>query len=206
MARSGKKPDARYPITQQRLADICHSLGTVCSNTYESKLFKAAYTLAFAGFLRISEVVGQPKSLIGGRLGLQLVDLKIFPTHITLQIAGSKTDQSGRGHSVTIHRDFKNPHTCPIVAVREYLHIRSKAKGPLFIHFNGSPLTRYQFQAVLKKSVHHLGWNTTGFSAHSFRIGKTTQAFLDGVPMATIMKMGRWKSGAVHRYIRPARV
>ena len=67
---------------------------------------------------------------------------------------------------------------------------------------DGSDLTRYQFQAVLRKAADFLGWQSEKFASHSFRIGAATTAAMNGVPEETIMKKGRWKSGAVKSYFR----
>ncbi|XP_052720177.1 uncharacterized protein LOC128191871 [Crassostrea angulata] len=46
------KADSRLPITEEILGRIVGALCNICSNTYESKLFTAAYTLVFFAFLR----------------------------------------------------------------------------------------------------------------------------------------------------------
>ena len=91
---------------------------------------------------------------------------------------------------------------CPILRLKAYLGVSPPKEGPLFVHLNGKAVTRYQFQAVLKKAVAYLGWQTTGFSTHSFRIGAATTAAANGTPQAVIMRLGRWKSAAMGSYIR----
>ena len=43
----------------------------------------------------------------------------------------------------------------------------------------------------------------TGFSSHSFRIGATPKASRQGLPKSIIKWLGRWKSTAYQRYIKP---
>ena len=41
------------------------------------------------------------------------------------------------------------------------------------------------------------------FRSHSFRMGAASTAFSLGVPVEVIKRMGRWRSDALLRYIRP---
>ena len=92
------------------------------------------------------------------------------------------------------------------MAVHDYIQVRPSTEGPLFIHFGGSPLTRYQFSALLKEGIKAMGLSPAEFSPHSFRIGAATSAAVGGIPIDRIMTMGRWRSSAVNSYIRPLKV
>ena len=76
----------------------------------------------------------------------------------------------------------------------------------MFVHADGSPLTAYQFRHMLKKGLEALGVPALGFSGHSFRIGAATSAALNGLSIPVVQSLGRWKSSAVNRYIRPNKV
>ncbi len=91
---------------------------------------------------------------------------------------------------------------CPVLAVTQYLALRSGANGPLFIHLNGALLTALQVSVVLKKAVSSIALNQSNFNTHSFRIGAATSAAA-GIPIEEIMTMGRWKTKCVMSYIRP---
>lgn len=206
LTRSSAKGDNRYPITLERLQALLPTLSLVCKDTYEACLFKAAFSLAFFGFLRVSEMLGQT-STGGSRRGpLQLKDVSIDLVSLSVKLSGSKTNQTGRPEMVIIHKEFKNQEFCPINLMEKYVQAHPKNSNTLFVHFNGSPVTRYQFQAVLKKSAHCLKWQVSGFTSHSFRIGAATSAAAKGVPVEEIMRKGRWKSAAVASYIRLDRV
>ena len=99
-------------------------------------------------------------------------------------------------------RENKTEGTCPVKAMETYLGIRPEGRGPLFCHIDGSPLTRYQFDAVLKKTLFESGVGARQYGTHSFRIGAATTAALKGIPAEQIMTMGRWRSDAYLRYIR----
>ena len=86
----------------------------------------------------------------------------------------------------------------------EFLANRPRSRGPLFCHFDGSPLTQYQFNAMFRKVLSFIDCAESHYSAHSFRIGAATTAAELGVQRTDIQEMGRWRSQAVSSYIRPA--
>ena len=92
--------------------------------------------------------------------------------------------------------------TCPVFHIEQFLQVRPPCCGPLFCHFNGKALTRYQFSALLSKVLKCLGLEAKHYKAHSFRIGAATSAAIAGQKMAAIQAAGRWKSSAYESYIR----
>ena len=197
-ARSHSHKDSRCPVTFQKLLQLIPALNNVCRNTYEALLFKTAFTFAFFGFFRISELIGQSK---GGRGGLEMSEVKMSTSRIKIHLRGSKTDQLGLGEVISLTRVPKEPTVCPVQSLSKFIDARPKSEK-LFVHLDGSVLTRYQFQAVLRKAAQFLGWQPQKFASHSFRIGAATTAAMNGVTESAIMKKGRWKSGAVKSYIR----
>ena len=205
-SHSAPSKDARFPITFTRLKQLIPCLDLICNDSSEALLFKTAFTLAFFGFFRVSELLGQQQSLHRGRAGIQRHNIQLSRDKVVIKLLGSKTDQQRKGQSVPLTQVGDAPEVCPIRILLQYLQQRPKSEGLLLIHRNRSPLTRYQFQAVLKKAAHFLGWPTHGYSSHSFRIGAATTASMNGLPIATIMEKGRWKSGAVKGYLRIDRI
>jgi hypothetical protein len=63
-------------------------------------------------------------------------------------------------------------------------------------------LSRYQFNAVLKKSLAYLHVPAQRYKNHSFRIGMTIALSEEGRSDEEIKRMGRWKSRAFEGYIR----
>ena len=144
-------------------------------------------------------MLGQSK---GDRCGLEITDVKISAARMRIHLHGSKTDQLGIGEVISLSSVSKEPAVCPIRAMSRLMDARPKSGNKIFVHLDGTDLTRYQFQAVLKKAAHFLGWQSEKFASHSFRIGAATTAAMNGVTENTIMKKGRWKSGAVKSYFR----
>ena len=113
LARSTPQSDTRCPVTFQRLTQLIPVLSKVCKNTYETLLFGAAFTVAFFGFFRLSELIGQGSSLIGGRPGILIDEVQITPEKVIILIVGSKTDQTNNGQKVSLSRVVKTPTVCP---------------------------------------------------------------------------------------------
>lgn len=202
--RTGRQPDSRRPISLTMLRQLSHNLSGICSSTYETTVFRTAFLLAFFGFLRVGEFTALSNNAHAHNI-LSIGDIHLTHDSLSVTIRFSKTDQ--RGRSTTLHFS-KGPETilCPVTAMRCYLDVRPCKAGPLFIHFAGNPLTRYQFGQILTRSVSAMGLSPTNFSSHSFRIGAATSAAVSGIPIDTIKSMGRWQSSAVNSYIRPHRI
>jgi len=194
--------DSRLPITMELLVKILSVLPIVCSSHYESELFTAAYTLAYYGLFRVGELtVDSMGTKTGKSHTVQVGDAKIVGDTLEIYLATSKTDQFGKGVSMHISAQA-NKTLCPVFNLKKFLNSRPLFGGPLFCHFDGNPLTRYQFAAILKKSLSLLGVDHTRMTSHSFRIGMATACAIAGIPDEQIKTLGRWKSGVYLRYIR----
>jgi hypothetical protein len=71
-----------------------------------------------------------------------------------------------------------------------------------FATFDGCPLTSFQFNAVLKKALVFIGQSYDVIKSHSFRIGRASSMFNDGLSVDVIKAKGRWRSNAYKSYIR----
>lgn len=194
----GIKKDTRLPITTDLLHVILGVLPSVCKSLYELLLFKAAFTLAFFGLLRISELALTNKN---SSHTISITDISFNNGMLQVCVPSSKTDQFARGKIISIQPQSDKT-LCPLSSVQTYLSSRPIVAGPLFCHLDGTPLTRYQLVSVLKKSLNVAGINQTRYSSHSFRIGAATSLSKAGFSDDTIMQAGRWKSLAYKRYIR----
>ncbi|XP_054854861.1 integrase/recombinase xerD homolog [Eublepharis macularius] len=194
-------PDRRRPITLDILERVLHALPGLCWSPGEARLFRAAFMVAFYGAFRVSEIVAGSRSDTSGR-ALAASDLTCSPRLVTITLRRSKTDQRGRGSTVTL-RAARRRVLCPVRAVRAFLDCRPLGPGPLFIHEDGSPLSRYQFSSVLRACLLAAGLPPMQFGSHSFRIGAATVAAGLGLPPSVIQSIGRWRSSAFRSYIRP---
>ncbi|XP_072178201.1 integrase/recombinase xerD homolog [Diadema setosum] len=201
--RDKKKGDDRRPITQDLLKRMIPIVRLVCKSQYEAIMFRAAFLLAFFGFLRVGEFTAQQKHEITDK-ALIRDDIQITQTpgqFMLVRIRHSKTDQYGQATTLRIGEN-ENKEICPVSNMTAFLQLRPPMKGPLFCHTSGSPLTRYQFSAVLRKVLTCIGANPSHYGTHSFRIEAATTAAMEGVPGEQIMAMGRWRTDVYRRYIR----
>ena len=199
--RQDIRSDSRRPITYIILRQLVSILPSVCSSSFEAALFKAAFSLCFFGFLRVGEFASYSKSADTSRL-ISFSDVSLSDNRLRVIIRFSKTDQVGVSTSLIFTR-ASDASVCPVIAIAEFLSVRGCFAGPLFTHFNREPLTRSQFAYIMREGIRVLGLPTDGFTPHSFRIGAATSAALCGIPDAEIQALGRWKSSAFKRYIRP---
>ena len=200
MRRTGVHSMKRAPITLHNLIHIIRILPNICSSSSESELFAALFSFTFFGFFRVGELTVTDRLSSSKIVALQ--DIEINSSSIRVNLRFSKTDQYGVGCSIQIPNCQKNACICPVRLVQKYLLIRPHCPGPLFIHFNHSPVTRYQFAAVLRKALQFLNLDSTRIKTHSFRIGAATWAASEGCSNETIQSLGRWRSGVFQRYIR----
>ena len=192
------REDIRCPITLNILKRLINVLPYVCENSYDQKMYTAAFLLAFFGFLRISEFTATSRRV---SLGESDVIIKGSSPHrrLLLSVRFSKTDQRGAGNVVIIPESAL---LCPVRAALEYICIRPRQGTAFFRHFNTHPLSRYEFNRVLRRCVSFLGLPLQCYTSHSFRIGAATSAAMAGYSDSQIQVMGRWSSHSYRRYIR----
>ena len=195
------KEDARRPICEVRLAGILGVLPGICSSAFEVGLFQVAYSLAFFGALRVSELVAARPSGVSG--GLEMRDVVVGAEALRIRLRRSKTDQGGRGAWIQLAAAPGSP-CCPVALVRAYLGARPSTVHPnLLVHLDGGPLTCSQFTTICKRAIARLGDDPAHFTSHSFRIGAATTAAGLGFSEASVKGVGRWKSDCFQLYVRP---
>ena len=101
----------------------------------------------------MSELLSQDSSVFQGRPGIQVSDIKAMANKLKINITGSKTDQERIGEVIVLERVVRYPALCPVLSVRQLLNKIPSHSGSLFIHYDGSKLTRYQFHALLTKAA-----------------------------------------------------
>ncbi|CAJ0933131.1 unnamed protein product [Ranitomeya imitator] len=142
------------------LAQIIDNRKSVCSSIFESILFSSAFGIAFSGALRVRELAAASAQKPGG---LQQNDVFFCNGGIRIRIWRSKTDYLGSGLSFPLF-SIAGP-VCPINLVTQYLAIKPDSPS-FFVHKDGSPLTRFQLLAVLRRILGVLGL-PPGFSRTS---------------------------------------
>lgn len=198
--------DTRLPMSIPILVQITQSLPAVCTSTFEACLFKTVFVCAFFGFMRVGELAADSRHRVQPSV-LTAADVQFCQSgergqSFLFSFKHAKNNQCGPPQVIRLVQS-DNAAICPVLALREFLSVRPATAGPLFCHFDCSPLTRFQFNSVLKKSLKFVGLSGEHIRAHSFRIGAASSAVSSGVPIDQVRSMGRWRSNAVATYIRP---
>ena len=155
----------RSPITSSVLANLLTAITrsrSLCR--HDRRMLAAAFTLAFFGFLRISEFAVPSRRLFDHHLHPTRSSIQWSNNHFTFHLSHSKTDQFARGQSIRI--PCVGGPICPFKAMSRYLarHITS-SRTPLFSFASGHPLTRrsclHHLRRLLRASKHCPGGPTT---------------------------------------------
>ena len=198
-------PLVRLPVTISIMDHIKKALAK-SPHSYEHRMVWAACCVGFFGFLRCSEFLAPDSGMFDTRVHLCLADLRYVPSQdqhrIELRIKASKTDQLRKGTTVSL--GATNASICPVAALLDFLGVRGRTPGPLFVSESGSPLSRRLFVQKVQSALTEVGLPGKDFNGHSFRIGAATSASQAGVPETTIKILGRWNSLAYQQYIRPS--
>lgn len=193
------RPDLRRPVSFEMLGGLCQQVQDICASPYEVLLFRAAFSLAFFGAFRISELVAANKRTGGGLLR---DDVQISEEGLSCFLRKSKTDQLGQGRRVCLYR-LPGTMVCPVRCVEEFLGVRLEGGKVLLVHQDGSSLSRFQFLAIFRRCLRERGFQEKEFCTHSFRIGAATQAARWGLDDEVIKRIGRWESVRFRSYVRP---
>ncbi|XP_065179590.1 uncharacterized protein LOC135810051 [Sycon ciliatum] len=194
--RSSSTQRHRLPITTPLLREICRHVAVPrMRHPHDKAMLRAAFSLAFHGFFRCGELTA----------GLRRCDVTISTDQrsLSVNVRSSKTDPDSTGHTVLVGAST-DALICPVQAMANYLAFRPGGDH-LFTYANGQPLTRNAVSSELRNLLPLCGvTDPSAYASHSFRIGAATSAAMAGVPEHIIRIMGRWRSDAVHRYIRAA--
>lgn len=97
--RRTPRQETRASITLQMLVTLLQALDKVCTSNYEVHLFKAAFCLAFLGFLRVCELTSKSLKKHDTR-PLRRSDIDIIKVdgqrQVKMTIRQSKTNQLGQ--------------------------------------------------------------------------------------------------------------
>jgi integrase len=104
------------------VAERVKAMVRACSDTISGKRDRTLLLLGFAGAFRRSELVA-----------LDVEHLEETAEGLRVRIAGSKTDQEGKGETIAIARGAE---ACPVRALRDWLEAAGIESGPVFRPIN----------------------------------------------------------------------
>ena len=158
----------RLPITPAILRQL-RQHWEARSGDHDTIMLWAACCLGFFGFLCCAEFTcpSMQRYDAGAHLSLQdfAVDSHSNPTTIRISIKQSKTDPFRKGVDIFLGRT--NQALCPVAAMLAYVAIRGQGPGPLFLHRDGSPLSRVYLVQALHSALAQCGINPAQYNSHS---------------------------------------
>jgi hypothetical protein len=118
--------------------------------------FSSAFSLAFFAMLRVSEITVTSKTDESGH-ALIFEDVTFHKMgdqgEMHVKIRSSKTDQKANSITRVLQKQTELG-ICPVYLLQSFLRVRFssiKRSDKLYVHFDWSALTRYQFCSVLQK-------------------------------------------------------
>lgn len=193
----------RLPISPGILRKIKGVLEVSASNPDVIMLW-AACCVGFFGFLRAGEMTVPSDNTYDPAVHLNrrdiAVDNPMAPQTIRLTIKQSKTDPFRKGLDIYLGKTSSD--LCPVAAMLNYLVVRGKSEGPLFVFADGKFLTRQRFVTGVREALQKAGIDHSKYCGHSFRIGAATTAAANGMEDSIIKTLGRWRSLAYLQYVK----
>ena len=186
----------RKPISHELLLKLLHVVKVYPLSSYEKHMFSALYVLMYEAALRVSEIL---YSKLNSH-NLQIEQLRLNSKAVTIKFETYKHSQAASPKIVVAAtRDIY----CPVKLVKKYLSVRKPGPGPIFLGTNSKPITRTYLVKYLKFFLRVLNLNPKFYNSHSFRIGKATDLAMRGFSDSKIALVGRWKSNAFKKYLKP---
>jgi integrase len=203
-------PDAprreRTPLVRPKLLRILRVLSYPrYATSQEGITLRAAFTLAFAAFLRIGEITYSAHDLQALDFGRWFVTKRSVViakdgSALEISLPASKTDPFRK--SVTITVAATGDAGCPVKAMSSYLSFDKRPpNAPLFVAPHNQPFSREYVVRRLRTLAQSAGLGSEALNGHSFRRGAATWAHAQGIPGETIQVLGRWSSSAYKLYI-----
>ena len=124
-------------------------------SSWDAKMLTSAFTLAFFGLLRVSVYTCPTVNTIDARYQLSAREVELDDRRgvARVTIKASKTDPFRRGATVRVGLTLTA--ICPVTALSQYLQVRTRGRGPLYVFQNGRYLTRSHVSRALQWT---LGW------------------------------------------------
>ena len=202
----------RLPISKGLLEVILFEIerrySVISIQCYKCALFKAIYATLYYGLFRVGE-------LAEGRDTVKAIDVHdaTNKNQYLFVLHSSKTHSNAdRPQKVRVQADNEvigsqiNNNFSPVTIIDEYIQvcrIRLTTDEPFFMKDDGAPVTACEIREELRDILLQLKLKPELYDVHSFRIGRVTDLYKWGVSIEQIQEVGRWKSNAVYKYLKP---
>ena len=193
------------PINKQLLHSILDCAPFLVDNQYDRFLIKALFLTTYYACLRAGEIVTSVKTDHTLTLS-QIVKHKSsygirFESYKHSKSCKDSADSNSR-LPLYIVSSVPGSKYCPVVALYDFLKIRGKGAGPIFVDKHGKNIKRDLLAKWIKSGVELCNRSPANYNTHSIRIGRATQLADEGYSDEAIRTTGRWKSNAFKKYIR----
>ncbi|XP_054680085.1 uncharacterized protein LOC129205816 isoform X2 [Grus americana] len=187
--RTGPSNDKYTPVTVEVLRSLLGTLESVCCSPYDCVLFRAMFTVAFFGALRIEEMVTNHQNIVQPEL-LYLSDLQLTERSANLCL---RTSHMGQERYLIQLRLSKEMWVCPVEALRIYVAARPQGEGPLFVRSDSMAVTKREFLTVFRHALGLAGLPPNQYGVHSFWLGTVVTAASHGYSDEAINRIARWQ-------------
>ena len=202
----------KFAATMDMLEWLSTEGGSARSATTRNTIVAAA-TIAFFFMLRASEYVrtgtrAEPMPHVLRQRDVTFARnghavpwyLRAYADKVILVVRSSKTNQERQGTALNLFATG-HPVLCPVRAMAGVARPAGNDAGlPVFLRSDGQPVTRDQMGQAAKRAAVGTGRNPAGYSTHSFRSGGATALVAQGISVAAIKRLGRWKSDTWVQY------
>lgn len=183
------------PLLHDQLRTVTSTLGHSVRGVRD----RALILVGFGGAFRASVLAA-----------MQIEHLTFTPQGVDIFVPRSKEDQLGRGRTAEVPCG-SDALTCPVRALRDWLALLGRARGPLFATVRGSKIEQRAMHPRAAARAVQRATAAAGlqghYAAHSLRSGLATSADALGHTASAIRAHGGWlDTRSVYRYIRPERV
>ena len=213
----------RLPIRKRLLElilfDIQRKFGED-NQPYLELMYIAAFLLYYYGLLRVGELAKGPHVVkaknvheCSNQPNKLLLILYSSKTHSRcdlpqqIRIIGKNKLQvlNGKKKQNTNCETNSETNFCPTLWIKRYIKARGIYIDDLeqfLIFSDGSPVQPRHIRKTLRDSLKRLGLEQHLYDVHSFRIGRATDLYKEGVSVEKIKQLGRWRSNSVYKYLR----
>lgn len=199
----------RRPIRSGLLRLILGQVNTIFLDNgqpYLAALYRAIFSSAYYGLMRISELVGK-HAVLTEDVHFATNQTKLKVKYV---LRSSKTHNLGkRPQMLDIYPDYQVLDTplCPVNIIRNFAKMRPPKTvlgENFFVFSDGTPVAERHVRAVLRKCICKLNLPWKSFNFHGYRSGRATDLFKWNFSIDWIRKIGRWskKSTSILAYFK----
>ena len=194
--RKSSVSEGRRSITKTILDKALVALRNVTSSSYNQKLYSCLFLIMYYACLRISEVAIAKHS----QHTLMVGDVKLANSKLSIHL---KSYKHSNQFSTKIHMKPVPHKYCPVKAFCKHIKVCGQQTGPFFATRHCKGISRDKVAKTLRLRLEICGLYSKSYNTHSFRIGRITNLAQAGTPYSKIQTMGRFKSTAYLKYIKP---